>query len=224
MSSGQRALIIGASRGLGLGIATALHQQGWAVTATRRSPSAATDNLPARWLALDINDAAQRAAFCQTLAQDSFDLVLINAGVYGPERQDLTAVDPEQLIPLFLTNTLAPIALASALLPHLAPHATLAFMTSRLGSLTENASAELPFYAASKAALNMLTRGLSDAVSDHQVTLLSLHPGWVQTDLGGSSAPLTIESSVSGLLQQITRYQGKGGHHFVDYAGNLLAW
>ncbi|KHN51646.1 short-chain dehydrogenase [Dickeya fangzhongdai] len=224
MSSGQRALIIGASRGLGLGIATALHQQGWAVTATRRSPSAATDNLPVRWLALDINDASQRAAFCQTLAQESFDLVLINAGVYGPERQDLTALDPEQLIPLFLTNTLAPIALASALLPHLAEHATLAFMTSRLGSLTENASAELPFYAASKAALNMLTRGLSDAVSGRQVTLLSLHPGWVQTDLGGSSAPLTVESSVNGLLQQIARYQGKGGHHFVDYAGNRLAW
>lgn len=224
MGSGQRALIIGASRGLGLGIATALHQQGWAVTATRRSPSAATDNLPVRWLALDINDAAQRSAFCQTLAPDSFDLVLINAGVYGPERQDLTAVDPEQLIPLFLTNTLAPIALASALLPHLAPHATLAFMTSRLGSLTENAGAELPFYAASKAALNMLTRGLSDAVSGRQITLLSLHPGWVQTDLGGGGAPLTVETSVSGLLQQITHYQGKGGHHFVDYAGNLLAW
>ncbi|ADM98566.1 short-chain dehydrogenase [Dickeya dadantii] len=224
MGSGQRALIIGASRGLGLGIATALHQQGWAVTATRRSPSAATDSLPVRWLALDINDAAQRTAFCQTLATDSFDLVLINAGVHGPERQDLTAVDPEQLIPLFLTNTLAPIALASALLPHLAPHATLAFMTSRLGSLTENAGAGLPFYAASKAALNMLTRGLSDAVSGRQITLLSLHPGWVQTDLGGGSAPLTVETSVSGLLQQIARYQGKGGHHFVDYAGNLLVW
>ncbi|MEI7189948.1 SDR family oxidoreductase [Dickeya dianthicola] len=224
MSSGQRALIIGASRGLGLGIATALHQQGWAVIATRRSPSTATDNLPVRWLALDINDAAQRTACCQALAQDSFDLVLINAGVYGPERQDLTAFDPEQLMPLFLTNTLAPIALASALLPHLAPHATLAFMTSRLGSLTENAAAELPFYAASKAALNMLTRGLSDAASGRQVTLLSLHPGWVQTDLGGSGAPLTVETSVSGLLQQIAGYQGQGGHHFVDYAGNRLAW
>ncbi|MGM3161592.1 SDR family oxidoreductase [Dickeya undicola] len=224
MDSGQRALIIGASRGLGLGIATALHQQGWAVTATRRTPSATTDNLPVHWLMLDINDASQRTAFCQTLAQARFDLVLINAGVYGPAQQELTALDPEQLIPLFLTNTLAPIALASALLPHLAEHATLAFMTSRLGSLTENPHAELPFYSASKAALNMLTRGLSDAVSGRQVTLLSLHPGWVQTDLGGSRAPLTVESSVDGLLQQIARYQGKGGHHFVDYAGNQLSW
>ncbi|WP_226051423.1 SDR family oxidoreductase [Dickeya chrysanthemi] len=224
MDSGQRALIIGASRGLRLGMATALHQQDWKVTATRRAPSAATDSLPIRWLALDINDAAQRAALGQSLAQERFDLVLINAGVYGPEQQDPTAIDPEQLMPLFITNTLAPIALASALRPCLAQHATLAFMTSRLGSLTENPHAELPFYAASKAALNMLTRSLSDAVSDRQITLLSLHPGWVQTDLGGGNAPLTVETSVSGLLQQIARYQGKGGHYFVDYAGNRLAW
>ncbi|MEQ4509882.1 MAG: SDR family oxidoreductase [Dickeya sp.] len=224
MDSRQRALIIGASRGLGLGIATALHQQGWTVSATRRTPSTVTDKLAVHWLALDINDSSQRTAFCQSLAATSFDLVLINAGIYGPEHQDATAIEPEQWVPLFLTNTLAPIALASALLPCLAPGATLAFMTSRLGSLTENPHAELPFYAASKAALNMLTRSLSDAIASRQGTLLSLHPGWVQTDLGGNSAPLTVETSVSGLLQQITAFQGKGGHHFVDYAGNRLAW
>ncbi|SLM62875.1 MULTISPECIES: SDR family oxidoreductase [Dickeya] len=224
MSTVQRALIIGASRGLGLGIASALHQQGCHVSATRRHVSASTDALPVHWLSLDITDSAQREACCQALAHDRFDLILINAGIYGPAHQEPAAITPQAALPLFLTNTLAPIAMASALLAHLAPQATLAFMTSRLGSLTENPQAELPFYAASKAALNMLTRSLHVALADRDVTLLSLHPGWVQTDLGGQDAPLSIETSVNGLLAQIARYQGQGGHHFVDYAGTPLAW
>ncbi|WP_333482117.1 SDR family NAD(P)-dependent oxidoreductase [Dickeya lacustris] len=158
------------------------------------------------------------------LAHDRFDLILINAGIYGPAQQDPAAITPEALLPLFMTNTLAPIALASALSSLLAPQATLAFMTSRLASLTENPTAELPFYAASKAALNMLTRGLHTSLSSREVTVLSLHPGWVQTELGGENAPLSIASSVSGLLAQINRYHGRGGHHFIDYSGASLAW
>lgn len=223
MATGQKALVVGASRGIGLGLANQLATQGWEVTATTRSAApVATSGI--RWLTVDINNATQREALHNSLIEVQFDLIFINAGIFGPDHQDIQQSDDEALAALFMTNAISPIRCATALLPLLAADkGVLALMSSQLASLNENPSATYPLYSASKGALNMLARGLSGQLSATQ-TLLCVHPGWVQTDMGGSNATLTVDQSVNGIVEQIGAWQGKGGHHYVDYSGQPLRW
>jgi NAD(P)-dependent dehydrogenase (short-subunit alcohol dehydrogenase family) len=93
-----------------------------------------------------------------------------------------------------------------------------------MGSVSLNTDGYHELYRASKAALNSLTRGLWPAVKDRGITLLTLHPGWVRTDMGGPSAPVGVEDSARGLVAVITRERGKHHHAFIDFTGEELAW
>ena len=217
-----KALVIGASRGIGLAVVKALAAQGWQVTATYRSraPEAA-----AQWHALDMTHQEEVQQLATALQGESFDAMLINAGIAGPSQQNLLQSSDAELAQLFLTNAIAPVRCAETLLPLLAKqNGVIGFTTSILGSLNENDTATMPIYSASKSALNMLSRALLPQVEAHNATLLSLHPGWVKTDMGGESAPVTVEQSGEGLVQQLVAYRGRSGHHYVDYAGQLLQW
>ena len=221
----RRALIIGASRGIGLGLSHELQGKGWDVTGTRRITAGADDYPLIKWLTLDINNVAQSTTFSQLLPKGYFDIMVINAGVYGPEGQSAITVTQDEFIELFVTNTLSPIRIAEMVLPCLkAEKGILAFTSSRLASLNENKQAELPLYSASKSALNMLTRSLLPKTEELGLTLLSLHPGWVQTELGGKQAPLSVKESTQGLATVLENYQGIGGHHFLDYTGKTISW
>ncbi len=225
MSQQQRALIIGASKGIGLAVVQQLLQENWQVTATFRSTQVDYQHPNLRWLALDITQAAQREQTLQHLQGEAFGAVLINAGIFGPEDQQLKFAGDEALSQLFMTNAIAPVRMAESLLPLLqAKQGVLGLTTSRLASLTENADADMPLYAASKAALNMLSRALAHQMTEQETTLLSLHPGWVKTDMGGEGADITAEQSAQGLVTQLRTFSGAGGHHYVDYSGKALAW
>nr|WP_276551350.1 SDR family oxidoreductase [Erwinia mallotivora] len=218
----RKALIVGASRGIGAGLVTTLDTQQWQVTATTRS-TIAEHGTAVRWLSADINIPSQREALRHSLDGEQLDLIFINAGVFGPDHQDIRQASDEQLVALFMTNAFSPVRCALALLPLLAEKGVLALMTSQLASLNENAAATYPLYSASKAALNMLTRDLSAHLRGSQ-TLLCVHPGWVQTDMGGENATLTVAESTSGIVKQMDAWRGKGGHHYIDYAGRTLRW
>lgn len=219
-----QALIIGASRGIGLGLANTLADRGWQVTATTRK-EIPDGQAGIRWLTLDINLPAQREALAAELAGQQFEVIFINAGVYGPDHQTLSRTTDDELMALFMTNTFSPLRCAESLLPLVTPRSgILALMTSQLASLNENPDATYPLYAASKGALNMLARGLSSQTDAQGQTLLCVHPGWVQTDMGGKNAPLTVAQSAAGIADQLVAWRGKGGHHYIDYRGKLLAW
>ena len=223
MASDKNILIIGASRGIGLGLVEQFSAQGWQVTATYRGTP--TNTRSARWLALDITDPASQQQFIEQLADQRFAAIVINAGVYGPAEQRVDLASDAQLNQLFLTNSFAPVRLAQRLLPYLITQTgVLAFTSSQMASLTENPAAEMPLYAASKAALNMLVRALHPTAQQNGMTLLSLHPGWVQTDMGGEQAPVTVEQSSAGLKEVIIAAAGTGGHHYLDYRGQTLEW
>ncbi|MFO6296833.1 SDR family oxidoreductase [Rahnella selenatireducens] len=225
MTDSKKALIIGASRGIGLGVVDVLAKRGWQVTATTRAAVPAKSPAAVEWVKLDINKSEAREAVKDALSESRFDLIFVNAGVFGPDHQDIHQATDEEIIQLLLTNAISPVRTAAEFLS-LLNHRTgvLALMTSELSSLNENEVATYPLYSASKAALNMLTRGLLEATEKQGLTLLSVHPGWVKTDMGGEDATLTVEESATGIADQFDAFRGKGGHHFVEYSGRKLRW
>lgn len=225
----KRALIIGASRGLGLGLARELASRGVEVTATARDLAKATGlrELPAgaRLETIDIDDAASVDALAGRLQGQAFDIVFINAGITGPSHESADAATTEEVGKLFATNAVSPIRLARKLLGNIAPGGTLAFMSSVLGSIAENTTGSKELYRASKTALNSLVKSLVLQLDEKQkLTVLTVHPGWVRTDMGGAEAPLDVETSVRGIADQLEKNAGKGGLTFLDYQGTELPW
>ncbi|MEN0108860.1 MAG: SDR family oxidoreductase [Pseudomonas sp.] len=228
MAQAKSALIIGASRGLGLGLVQQLHADGWQVTATVRGTSGnpGLQALPGVVIEqVDINDGAQVSALQERLHGQSFDLLFINAGVAGPAHQSVEDATLEEIGQLFMTNAIAPIRLAQRLVSQVKkPDGVLAFMSSILGSVAIPEGNNMALYKASKAALNSMTNSFVCELQQDGLTVLSLHPGWVKTDMGGEGAPLDIETSCKGLVAQINAQAGKGGHRFIDYQGESIAW
>lgn len=224
----RTALIIGASRGLGLGLTRQLSARGWQVIATARDPQRATElaAIPGvRVEALDIADAAQVDALPARLAGVTLDLLYINAGIAGPQDKAASASTIDEVGQLFMTNAVAPIRLAEAMRALLNPRTgVIAFVSSIMGSVETGPGMGMALYGASKAALNHLTRSFVAELGDTTLTVLSLHPGWVKTDMGGAEAPLDIETSTQGLAEQVIRAAGQGGHRFIDYQGEPLPW
>ncbi|PMY48148.1 MULTISPECIES: SDR family oxidoreductase [Pseudomonas] len=227
MSTPKTALIIGASRGLGLGLVQRLLDDGWQVTATVRNPQKAEALKalgPVRIEQLDMDDQQAVIALNQKLKGEVFDLLFVNAGVKGPDDQTPGKATLAEVGQLFFTNAVAPINLAQRFAPQIRPDSgVLAFMSSVLGSVTMPDAPELALYKASKAALNSMTNSFVTQL-EQKLTVLSLHPGWVKTDMGGEGADIDVETSTRGLIEQINAYTGKGGHHFVNYRGETIPW
>ena len=224
----KKALIVGASRGLGLGLATALSNEGWHVTATVRDPQRADalknlDNVLIEQLDIDNLHAIQ--ALHQRLSADIFDLVFINAGIKGPDDQTSGSVSLAEIGQLFMTNSVAPINVAQAFVANIRKDGgILAFMSSRLGSVTIPNAPQLALYKASKAALNSLTNTFITQLGEERPTVLSIHPGVVKTDLSGGAGDIDVDTSIRGIVEQLKAYAGKGGHHFIDYKGQTIPW
>ena len=226
------ALVVGANRGIGLGVVREMLRRGWSVIATARRPDAAKDlhaliaANPGRLkiVGLDMTNPGQLDSVGVSLAGVKLDAVLINAGVSGPDHTSASKATEAEIGTLMFTNAIAPIRLARALAGSVREKTgVLAFTSSIMGSVTLNTGGH-ELYRASKAALNSLTRGLWSEIRGRGITLLTLHPGWVRTDMGGPSAPVRVEDSARGLIAMIERERGKHRHAFIDYKGNEVAW
>lgn len=226
-ASPQTALLLGASRGLGLGLAREYLSRGWRVIATARSNAAklealamtAEDNL--RIERVDIADADGVAELRAAIANEKLDLLFVVAGISGSVPKPLHAVSPDEAARVFLVNAYFPVAAAEAFTDLLKPKATIAFMSSRLGSIAENDYGSWEIYRLSKAALNMGTRSFFHRHSTHAV--LSIAPGWVRTDMGGPQATFDVETSCRNVANAIAKHS-KPGHRFVNYDGSELPW
>jgi len=228
--TGKTAIIIGASRGIGLALAGELASRGWQVTATARGVApdlaalAAASNGQLTLATVDIDDVASCAALDVALTGQDFDLVFVNAGTYGPAHQSVDEVTAADMGALMMTNAIAPVRLAKRLLPKVRAGGTIALMSSIVGSVALADTGTAALYRASKAGLNIIARGFYvEQVATRGLTLLNLHPGWVKTDMGGPKAPVEIADSVCGLADVIAA-NTSGGHHYLDYQGNILPW
>jgi NAD(P)-dependent dehydrogenase (short-subunit alcohol dehydrogenase family) len=222
-------LLIGASRGLGLGLAGEYLSRGWNVIATARDPGRAealtalkTDHPgQLRIEPLDVTDPASAKTLATALSGVPVNILFVVAGQSSAGLQPIHEVAPEVAAQEFLVNSVAPPTVAEALMPLLAPGAPVVLMTSILGSLA-NSSGVIELYSASKAALNMLAIGFAKRHADRRVLLM--HPGWVKTDMGGANAPLDIPTSVKGMADVIEAKGSGTGVLYVDYAGTEIAW
>jgi NAD(P)-dependent dehydrogenase (short-subunit alcohol dehydrogenase family) len=224
----KSALIIGASRGLGLGLARELLGRGWHVTATVRTAPKGAElanyHGQVSMDTVDINHLAGVEAFVNRVKSQKFDVVFINAGIGGPDGKTAETTTAEEMNHLFMTNAVSPIRLAYKLLPTVKPGTgILAFMTSILGSIETDSHGYAPLYSASKAALNRLTRSFVEVMTE-DITVLSMHPGWVRTDMGGANADIDVATSVTGMADVLEAKAGSGVHEFLDYRGRTIPW
>jgi NAD(P)-dependent dehydrogenase (short-subunit alcohol dehydrogenase family) len=225
--SERRALIIGASRGIGLGLAEELARRGWHVFASQRGPSSAlakaAEGGSIEVVTADVTDPESLAALAGRVDQGSLDVLLVNAGIMGDESQTLASVTRDDVAEIMMSNAVGPAQAGKLLLPLLRDGGTLAFTTSRLGSIAESFGG-FDLYRISKAAQNMLAKGLFEQdAKTRGIAVLSLHPGWVQTDMGGPAAPLTVGESARGLADVLEPDQ-PAEHRFVAYDGSELPW
>jgi NAD(P)-dependent dehydrogenase (short-subunit alcohol dehydrogenase family) len=225
-------LLVGASRGLGLGLAKSFAAHGWNVVATERTAGGSLKAAAAaygriRIEQLDINETQQVQKLHRRLSGDRFDVIFIVAGVKDDPTKPIHQVPVQEAARVFITNAYSPMYFAEMFLDRLKPGGTLAIMTSRMGSV-ELASTYVDggweAYRASKAALNMLARCFYLRHRDEGHTIVLVHPGWVKTDMGGEDAPVELAESVNGVYGVLQKWRGSGRQVFVDYEGNVLPW
>ena len=217
-------MITGASRGIGREFAGQFEADGWRVIATCRDPSAS--GLAGEVHALDITDPDSIAALAEVLRGERIDLLINNAGVYGPTGTALGAIDYGAWEEVLRINLLGSLRVAEAFvdLVENSSQKKLVFISSEMGSIAGNESGGGYIYRSSKTALNMAVTSLSVDLSGRGIICLLFHPGWVRTDMGGASAPLDAATSVAGMRAVIDRAAAADNGRFLNYDGSHLSW
>jgi len=231
MSHNKSALIVGASRGLGLAIVRELLERGWRVVGTAREGKkshlhALAERYP-KMLEIehvDITDIGQIAALKERLKGRTFDVLFVNAGVSNPRRETIGEVSTEEYVRVMITNSLSVMRGVEQLEENVCVGGVIGAMSSGLGSVANNEKGGLEVYRASKAALNMLMRSFAARREHDDRALLLLAPGWVKTDMGGADASFSIEEVIHDIVDTIVAQEGKTGLHYLDRFGKTVRW
>jgi len=229
----MRYVITGASRGIGLEFVQQLLRRGDTVDAGVRSPEGARRLEPLtreagnrlRIHLLDVESDASIRSFAADVCTAPVDVLINNAGVLG-QWCAFTEVDYTDMVRTFAINALGPLRVTTALLPALrrSPVRKVAHVSSDMGSVASNTQGGAYAYRMSKAALNMGVRSLASDLRGEGLITVLLHPGWVQTDMGGSKAPLPVADSVRGMLRIIDGLGPEQSGRFLDYQGAEVPW
>ncbi|MFJ2136926.1 SDR family oxidoreductase [Streptomyces sp. NPDC087845] len=229
MSAGT-ALIVGASRALGLGLATEYAHRGWDVIGTVRGDRrtglhdlAEASGGRVTVESLDMTKPEEIDALRERLAERTLDLLFVNAAV-ARGNIPVGEVPTEMFVEVMVTNALSPMRVIESFRSLVAPTGTVGVMSSRQGSLALNTRGGQDVYRASKSALNQLMRSYAARHADTSHTLLLICPGHVRTELGGPDAPLTIDHSIPGVANTIDRHGGEPGLKFLNYQDQPVPW
>ncbi len=227
-------LITGANRGIGLEHAVRYAARGARVWATARNPKEAEElnALAATYpgnvevLVYDASDAGAASAMRAEIGTAPIDLLFANAGGMGGRRQSFGNVDSEAVLGLIQVNALAGLQLAEAFANNVAAseRKVMAFQTSLMGSIDDNGSGGYYGYRLSKVALNMIGKGVANDLRDRGVISVLLHPGWVQTRMGGPSARVSVEQCVVGQQKILDGLTPAQSGKFYNYDGRELPW
>ena len=222
--------ITGANRGLGLEFARQYAADGWRVIGTCREPAAANALVHLKGDVeihpLDVTDHAQVQALAKTLKRNTIDVLLNNAGIYGPRPTPFGDVDYDAWRQVTNVNAMSPLKVCESFVEHVAAGdlKIMAALTSKMGSIADNTSGGSYIYRSSKAALNAVMKSLAADLKSRGITVIVLHPGWVKTDLGGPSALIDADESVTGMRKVIGGARPDDSGCFFNYDGKSIPW
>ncbi|MCA3190589.1 MULTISPECIES: SDR family oxidoreductase [unclassified Cupriavidus] len=223
------ALVLGASRGLGLEFVRQYRADGWRVVAAARSAEGveALKALGAEAHQLDLTDAGAVAGLGWKLDGESFDVAIHNAGVIGPRTEGAQPIAQQDFDAVMHTNVLGPMMALPMLLPFVETGnhgrgGVLAVLSSRMGSIGGMDSNGAWMYRISKAAANAVLKSVS--LDARHAICVALHPGWVQTDMGGPNADLTPQQSVAGMRRTLAGLTQNDNGSFHNYDGTAIPW
>lgn len=229
-------VITGANRGIGLGLTSLVLKRGDHAIACMREPEkaealAAQKDLHGDWLTLlrlDVTDKDSVAAAAEAVTRP-VDVLVNNAGIFGPRGSDSPGqealdMDFDAFTEVLAINTLGPLRVSQAFLPQVeAARGKIITITSRMGSLAGSNDGAIA-YRASKAAVNKVMLGLAEAIRPKGIPVLLVHPGWVQTDMGGKAADITTAQSVAGIVSLADKLDMSMSAQFRNYDGSPIAW
>jgi NAD(P)-dependent dehydrogenase (short-subunit alcohol dehydrogenase family) len=231
MNNPYQVLITGANRGIGLEFVKQYAADNWNVFACYREPQSSEDLFALsktyqniQVLQLDVSDFDAIEKLALKLKNQSIDLLINNAGIYPSS--DLNDMDYDDWTTAFKINSMAPFKMTQSFIPHIAASRLkkIATLTSKMGSLDDNTSGGSYIYRTSKAALNMVMKSLSVDLKAHGISVVTLHPGWVLTSMGGPNALISTQTSVAGIRKVITNLNLSNTGKFIAYDGKEIAW
>ncbi|WMS86923.1 SDR family oxidoreductase [Pleionea litopenaei] len=226
----KHVVITGSNRGIGLAFCRHYLAQGFRVSAACRHPDSASDlkalSGELSVFSLDLASESSIENFASQLVDQSVDLIVNNAGVYGGTPQGLDDLSSKEWLNTLNINAVAPIFLTRSILNHIdsSQSPKVAFLTSKMGSIADNTSGRSYIYRSSKAALNAAAKSLAIDLSSHNIPVVLLHPGWVRTDMGGPNGLIDTQESVAGMAQVIDHLDMRSTGAFFDYSGKEIPW
>jgi NAD(P)-dependent dehydrogenase (short-subunit alcohol dehydrogenase family) len=229
----KNVFITGANRGIGLELTRQYLAAGEKVFASARDPSIESlsrlterypDNL--KIVMLDVTDESNIQNVAGSLEGTSIDLLINNAGLFHSKHEDFSSLNPDIWIEEFRVNSIAPFLVTRALKSNLANanSSVVGMISSKMGSMGDNQSGGSYSYRSSKAALNAVSVSLANDLSDLDIPVVALHPGWVQTDMGGPNGLIDVETSATGLKAILDKAGKAESGKFYDYSGKQLPW
>ena len=226
-------LITGTNRGIGLEFVKHYLKNNEKVIATCRNKNSAKDLLELEnttsnlsLLELDVSKPNSIDEFTSKIANQPIDTFINNAGVFGPRNIEFGNFNAKEWLDVFNINTIAPLLITQKILKNLrlGKNKKLAFISSKVGSIEDNTGGGMYIYRTSKTALNQVIKSLSIDLKEENFIVVALHPGWVQTDMGGPNALIDTKTSVKGMTEVIDSLVIKNSGRFYNYDGSSIPW
>lgn len=226
-------LITGSNRGIGLELVKQYASNNWRVLACCRIPEQAKElralaskNQNIIIYRLDVSSSEQIAELADELIKTPIDILFNNAGIYGPHNVSFGNTDTDQWLECFKINCIAPMKVTEALVENVAQSQlkTIATMSSKMGSMTDNGSGGSYLYRSSKAALNAVMRSAAIDLKHRQIKLAILHPGWVKTAMGGVNAEINTRECVLQLQSTLENLTLQNSGSFFEIDGSIIPW
>ncbi|HEY9050912.1 MAG TPA: SDR family oxidoreductase [Gammaproteobacteria bacterium] len=226
-------LVTGSNRGIGLELVRQYAADGWRVFACCRNPPKSEElnalagkhsNISIH--GLDVADTQQIKALAKQLKNEAIDILLNNAGIYGPDNARFGNTDEAAWLECFHINTIAPMKIMEAFVDNVAKskRKLIATMSSKMGSMADNGSGGSYIYRSSKAAINAVMVSAAIDLKPKQIKVAILHPGWVLTDMGGPNAEITVEECVNNLRRNLDNVTLANSGTFFEIDGSVIPW
>jgi NAD(P)-dependent dehydrogenase (short-subunit alcohol dehydrogenase family) len=221
----KTALVTGANRGIGLELTLQLLDSGYDVHATYRSSKGGLEEIQNSALnihQMDVRNKEEISAVIKSIS--SLNLLINNAGIADGHWQSISEIDMEHALEVLNVNAVSPVLVTQQVLPILSNQSTIVMISSLMGSISDCRSGRSYAYRASKTALNMFSMAMKNELDGMGSSLLIIHPGWVETDMGGPNAPLSTDESVRGIMQRITEQNMSMSGRYVQFDGTPVEW